>query len=418
MIELNTAWEFGSALGLGVLIGLERQRTGGDSAVFAGVRTFALVALFGSVSVFASEQSGLPWLVGLTFLSVLAVVITAYQATSRSGAIGATTEISVLITFFVGCICAWGQVGIAGAVAVVAMLLLSLKGWLHNLASRIEPSDVDATLKFAIITLIVLPLVPNTNFGPEGLEVINPYKTWLMVVLIAGLNFVGYILVKVLGREHGFGLTGLLGGLVSSTAVTLGFSQRSRVEPNLTPVLALSILLAWTVMYFRVVVEVGVVNFALAKNLALGMLFMGVVSLAICLLLWRKGRSKETAEVESGNNPFELGDAIKFGGLFAVVIFVASAAQVYFGDTGLYVAGALAGLTDVDAIALSMANLAQQDPTNSVAAARTIVIAVISNTMVKCGMAIWLGAPSMRRTMIPITAVLALSGVGAAYLVG
>ena len=126
----------------------------------------------------------------------------------------------------------------------------------------------------------------------------------------------------------------------------------------------------------------------------------------------------EVAQVESGNNPFELGDAIKFGGLFAVVIFVASAAQVYFGDTGLYLAGALAGLTDVDAIALSMANLAQQDPATSGAAARTIVIAVISNTMVKCGMAIWLGAPSMRRTMIPITAALALAGVGAAFLVG
>jgi len=418
MIELNTAWEFGSALGLGVLIGMERQRTRGETEIFAGVRTFALVALFGSISVYASEQSGLPWLLGLIFISVLALVITGYQATCRLGQIGATTEVSILVTFFIGCICAWGQVGIAGAVTVVTMLLLSLKGWLHNLAKRIEPSDVEATLKFAIITLIILPLVPNTNFGPEGLEVINPYKTWLMVVLIAGLNFVGYILVKVLGKKHGFGLTGLLGGLVSSTAVTLGFSQRSRVEPNLTSVLALSILLAWTVMYFRVVVEVGVVNFQLAKTLTLGMLLMGAVSLIICLLLWRRGRSKETAEVESGNNPFELGDAIKFGGLFAVVIFVASAAQVYFGDTGLYVAGALAGLTDVDAIALSMASLAQQDPASSGAAARTIVIAVISNTMVKCGMAIWLGAPSMRRIMIPITIALALSGVGAAFLVG
>ncbi len=418
MIELNSAWEFGSALGLGVLIGLERQRTLGEKESFAGVRTFSLVALFGSISVYASEISELPWLVGLVFLAIVALVVTAYHATARGGEIGATTEVSVLVTFFVGCICAWGQVGIAGAITVVAMLLLSLKGWLHNLARRIEPSDVEATLKFAIITLIVLPLVPNTNFGPEGLEVINPYKTWLMVVLIAGLNFVGYILVKVLGREHGLGITGLLGGLVSSTAVTLGFSQRSRVEPNLTPVLALAILLAWTVMFFRVVVEVGVVNFSLAKNLALGMSLMGVVSLVICLMLWRRGRSKETAEVESGNNPFELGDAIKFGGLFAVVIFVASAAQLYFGDTGLYVAGALAGLTDVDAIALSMANLAVQDPASSGAAARTIVIAVISNTMVKCGMAIWLGAPSMRRTMIPITAALALAGVGAALLVG
>ncbi|MGA9574922.1 MAG: DUF4010 domain-containing protein, partial [Lysobacterales bacterium] len=323
-----------------------------------------------------------------------------------------------LITFLIGCICAWGQVGIAGAVTVIAMLLLALKGWLHNLARRIEPSDVEATLKFAIITLIVLPLVPNTNFGPEGLEVINPYNTWLMVVLIAALNFIGYILVKVLGREHGFGITGLLGGLVSSTAVTLGFSQRSRSEPELAPVLALAILLAWTVMYFRVVVEVGVVNFSLAMNLALGMLLMGVVSLAICLLLWRRGRSTATAEVESGHNPFELGGAIKFGGLFAVVIFIASAAQAWFGDSGLYVAGALAGLTDVDAIALSMANLAQQDPASTGAAARTVVIAVISNTMVKCGMAIWLGAPSMRRTMIPITAALAFAGAVAAWLVG
>ena len=417
-MELSTAWQFGAALGLGMLIGMERERTWGTVPTFAGVRTFSLVALFGAIAVFAGEQSGLHWIVGLAFLAILALVVSAYYITARSGEIGATTEVSVLITFFVGGICAWGEVGVAGAITVVAMLLLALKGWLHELARRIEPSDVEATLKFAIITLIILPLVPDTNYGPEGLQVINPYKTWLMVVLIAGLNFVGYILVKVLGREHGLGITGLLGGLVSSTAVTLSFSQRSRTEPHLAPVLALAILLAWTVMFFRVVVEVGVVNFSLARALVLGMALMGAVSLVICLLLWRRGRSTEKAEVESGNNPFELGDAIKFGGLFAVVIFVASAAQLYFGDNGLYLAGALAGLTDVDAIALSMANLAQQDPSSSGAAARTIVIAVISNTMVKCGMTIWLGAPSLRRTMIPITGALALSGIVAAYLVG
>lgn len=421
MMELNTAWQFGAALGLGMLIGLERERTRDEQRAFAGVRTFSLVALFGAASVYIGEHSGLPWIVGLVFLAIAALVVVSYHVTAQDGDIGATTEVSVLITFFIGGLCAWGQVGVAGAIAVAAMLLLALKGWLHDLAQRIEPADVEATLKFAIITLIVLPLVPNTNYGPTGLEVINPYKTWLMVVLIAGLNFAGYILVKVMGREHGLGITGLLGGLVSSTAVTLSFSQRSRVEPDLAPVLALAILLAWTVMFFRVVVEVGVVNLSLAKDLMLGMLLMGAVSLAICFLLWRRGRrgrSTEKAEVESGHNPFELGEAIKFGGLFAVVIFVASAAQVYFGDTGLYLAGALAGLTDVDAIALSMASLAREDPASSGAAARTIVIAVISNTMVKCGMAIWLGAAPMRRTMIPITGALALSGVVAAYLVG
>jgi len=418
MMELNTAWQFGAALGLGMLIGLERERTRGEERTFAGVRTFSLVALLGATSVFAGIQAGIPWIVGVVFLAVVAVVAVAYYVTAKGGSVGATTEISLLLTFFIGSMCAWNQVGVAGAVTVAAMLLLALKGWLHNLARHIEASDVEATLKFAIITLIVLPLVPNTNFGPEGLEVINPYKTWLMVVLIAGLNFLGYVLVKVVGREHGLGITGLLGGLVSSTAVTLSFSQRSRVEPGLAPVLALAILLAWTVMFFRVVLEVGVVNISLVKDLALGMVLMGSVSLAICFLLWRRGRRTEKAEVDSGRNPFELGDAIKFGALFAVVIFAASAAQAYFGDTGLYLAGALAGLTDVDAIALSMANLAREDPASSDAAARTIVIAVISNTMVKCGMAIWLGAPSMRRTMIPITGALALAGAVAAYVVG
>ena len=417
-MDLTTAWHFAAALGLGMLIGMERERTRGDQKIFAGVRTFALVALLGALSVYAGEQASLPWLVGVVFLVVAAVVVAVYHVTASKGEIGATTEISVLITFFIGGLCAWGRVDVAGAVSVAAMLLLALKGWLHALAKRIEPSDVEATLKFAIITLIILPLVPNTNYGPSGMEVINPYKTWLMVVLIAGLNFVGYILVKVVGREHGFGITGLLGGLVSSTAVTLSFSQRSRSEPALAPVLALAILLAWTVMFFRVVIEVGVVNLSLAMDLALGMVLMGGVSLGICYLLWRRGRTTERAEVEAGHNPFELGDAIKFGLLFAVVIFAASAAQTYFGNTGLYLAGALAGLTDVDAIALSMANLAQQDPVNSGAAARTIVIAVISNTMVKCGMVIWLGASSMRRTMIPITGALALSGAAAAYLVG
>ncbi|MCB1858986.1 MAG: MgtC/SapB family protein [Gammaproteobacteria bacterium] len=417
-MELNTAWQFGTALGLGMLIGLERERTRGEERTFAGVRTFSLVAVLGATSVYAGEHSSLTWLVGLVFLALVALVVAAYRVTSQNGSIGATTEVSVLVTFLIGSLCAWDEVAVAGAIAVLTMLLLALKGWLHNLAQRIETSDVEATLKFAIITLIVLPLVPNTNFGPEGLEVINPYKTWLMVVLIAGLNFAGYILVKVVGREHGLGITGLLGGLVSSTAVTLGFSQRSRVEPGLAPVLALAILLAWTVMFFRVVVEVGIVNVALAKELALGMIVMGIVSLAICFMLWRGGRSAEKAEVESGHNPFELGDAIKFGILFAVVIFVANAAQVYYGDTGLYLAGALAGLTDVDAIALSMANLAQQDPSSSGAAARTVVIAVISNTLVKCGMVIWLGAPSIRKTMIPITLALAVAGGAAAFLVG
>src|SRR3989304_3283000 len=167
MISIEIAWQFGAALGLGMLIGLERERTGDMQQSFAGVRTFALIALLGATSVFTGIHSVLVWFPAVVFLAVAALIISAYHLTATQGDVGMTTEVSVLLTFLIGGLCAWGQVGIAGAITVSCMLLLALKGWLHNLAKRIESSDVEAQLKFAIITLIILPLVPNTNFGPE-----------------------------------------------------------------------------------------------------------------------------------------------------------------------------------------------------------------------------------------------------------
>jgi uncharacterized membrane protein (DUF4010 family) len=284
------------------------------------------------------------------------------------------------------------------------------------LASRIEPADVEATLKFAIVSVIILPLVPNENFGPPPLDVINPYKIWLMVVLISGLNFASYLLVKVVGAEHGIGLTGLLGGLVSSTAVTLGFAQRSRQEPAQAAPLALGILIAWTVMFVRVVLLVAAVNPGMAPRFGLLMAALGVPSLAICFVLRRRQRTAHTATVSAGQNPFELGEAIRFGLLFGVITFVAKAAQVYLGEAGLYLAGAVAGLTDVDAIALSMANLARSDPASGSAAARTVVIAVLSNTLVKGGMAMFLGSVELRRAMAPAVAVILAAGAAGAFL--
>ena len=321
--------------------------------------------------------------------------------TARRGELGVTTEISALLAFLLGFLCVEGHVLTAAGLAVASGGVLALKEWLHALAGRIERADVEATLKFAIVSVIVLPLVPNQDFGPPPLDVINPYKIWLMVVLISGLNFASYLLVKIVGAEHGIGLTGLLGGLVSSTAVTLGFAQRSRQEPLQAAPLALGILVAWTVMFFRVVILVAAVNPSLSLRLAPVMAAFGVPSLAICLLLWRRQRTAETATVSAGENPFELGEAIRFGLLFGVITFVAKAAQVYLGDAGLYLAGAIAGLTDVDAIALSMAQLAQADTAHAGAAAITIVIAVAANTLFKTGMAGFLGAPSLRRIIVP-----------------
>jgi len=416
MFDLDLALRFSAALGLGLLLGLERERKREAELLFGGIRTFALIALLGAVGAFMERELDQGWLLLTTFIALSALVIVSYAMTAARGELGITTEVTALLAFIVGALCGWEKIGVASVATVVCLLLLTFKDFLHRLARRVELADVEATLQFAVISVIILPLLPNQNFGPPPLDVINPYKIWLMVVLIAGLNFLGYLLVKVLGSEHGLILTGILGGLVSSTAVTLSFSQRSRQEPPLSSAFVLAILVAWTIMFVRVFIMVGVVNRELARNLALALGCMAAAGLLISFFLWQRSKARETGTVSAGANPFELSEAIKFGFLFGFVTVVAKAAETYFGATGLYLAGALTGLTDVDAISLSMANLATMNPESLLIAARTIVIAVVANTLVKAVMAAFMGAPALRRT-VSLATILLLIAAGGGILV-
>jgi uncharacterized membrane protein (DUF4010 family) len=410
------ALRFAVALGLGVLIGLERERAKGEEGG-AGVRTFALVALAGAIAGYLQDNLGMEWFALAVFVAVAALVIGLYVITSLRGDTGIATEISALLAFLLGLLCAHGQLQIAAWVAVAMALMLALKDWLHRLARTIDASDIEATLKFAIVTLIILPLVPDQYYGPAPLDVLNPYKVWLMVVLISGLNFASYLLIKIVGPEHGVGIAGLLGGLASSTAVTLGFSQRSRQPGADASALALGILLAWTVMFFRVVIMTALISGELGLRLAIAMGALCLVSLGACYWLWRRRSTQERGEVKAGQNPFELHEAIKFGLLFGVVVFVAKAAEVYLGEAGLYLAAGIAGLTDVDAITLAMANFASNDPVNLNVAARAIVIAALANTVVKSGLAAGLGSTELRRLTLPISGMLLAAGALAAALI-
>jgi len=412
----DLALRFAVALGLGMLIGLERERSKSEEGG-AGVRTFALIALTGAIAGYLGKTLGLDWLALSIFFAVAALIIGQYVVTSLRGDPGITTEISALLAFLLGLLCAHGQLQLAAWVAVAMALLLALKGWLHRLASRINASDVEATLKFGIVTLIILPLVPDHNYGPPPFDVMNPYKIWLMVVLISALNFTSYLLIKIVGTEHGIGLAGLLGGLASSTAVTLGFSQRSRQPGEDASALALGILLAWTVMFFRVVIMTSLISWELGQRLLLLVGLLAVTNLGACYWLWRTRRQTQRGEVQAGSNPFELDEAIKFGLLFGVVVLIAKAAQVYLGNAGLYLAAGIAGLTDVDAITLAMADLANTDAANVAIGARAIVIAVMTNTLTKAAMVISLGSPELRRITLPISALLLAVGVGGALLI-
>jgi len=418
MEHADLFYRFGAALAIGFLIGLQREYAHGGPGrdIFAGERTLALMGLVGCTAALAADELNSSWpFVGILVLMGVLIAV-AYFVGAWRGQVGLTTEVAALVTILAGALCYWGYLPLAVAIAVTTTVLLSLKLEMDQLVQRITREDVYATLKFAVITAIVLPVLPNQTFGPSPLDVLNPYKIWLMVVFISGISFLGYVLVKVVGSRQGIGLTGLLGGLVSSTAVTLSFSQRSQRDTELAKPFALAITVAWTVMFSRVLVEVAALNVALLGVLWLPMAASAAVGLAYCIYLYLSQHTDEEGEV-AFSNPFELGPAVKFGLLYAVILLVSKAAQTYLGNTGLYLSSIVAGLTDVDAITLSVAELSRTAGGLTLStASRAIVLAAMSNTVVKGGIVLTSGSPVLRKALLPGFVLMLVTGIGVAFL--
>jgi len=417
--QADLFYRFGAALAIGFLVGLQREYAHGgpDKDIFAGERTMALMGVLGCTAALITDVLASPWpFVGIIVLLGVLIAI-AYSVGAWRGRVGLTTEAATLVTILAGGLCYWGYLALAAAIAVATTVLLSLKLETDKLVRRITREDVYATLKFAVITAIVLPVLPNQTFGPSPLDVLNPYKIWLMVVFISGISFLGYVLIKVVGPRQGIGLTGLLGGLVSSTAVTLSFAQRSQREAELAKPFALGIMVAWTMMFSRVVAEVAALNRALLGVVWVPMLASAVVGLGYCVYLYLSQRTDEKGDV-TFSNPFELGPAVKFGLIYAAILLISKAAQTYFGTTGVYLSSIAAGLTDVDAITLSMAELsgAAGGVTLSTAA-RAIVLATMANTAVKGGVVLTSGSPTLRKALWPGFLLMLATGIGVAFLV-
>ena len=211
-------------------------------------------------------------------------------------------------------------------------------------------------MKFAVITAIVFPVLPNRSFGMAPFDIFNPLKLWLFVVFISGIGFVGYVLIKVAGSKKGIGLTGFLGGLTSSTAVTVSLTQRSHANAELSRSFALAITIAWTVMFVRVLAVVAVLNVALVKPILLPLCASIVAGLAYCFYLHRTQKAESREHEVAFVNPFELGLAVKFGLLFALVLLFSRTMQLYFGASGIYLSSFLSGMADVDAISFPWRN--------------------------------------------------------------
>lgn len=420
-VHVDLFYRFGAALLIGLMVGLQREfahlRQKEEEKAFGGVRTFALLSLLGCTAAFLADRAEAP----LAFVVAVAVVggmiLTAYFVTARQGSIGMTTEVAAVITVLAGALCFWNEVALAAALGVAITVLLALKLQTQRLVRNITRADVYATLTFAVITLVILPVLPRQSYGPPPFDVLVPYKIWLMVVFISGISFLGYLLIKIVGARRGVGLTGLLGGLASSTAVTLSFAQRSRDTEGFARPFALAILLAWSVMFIRVMVEVAALNRALLRIVWIPLTAALVVCGAYCIYLYRAQATDKQEEHDTFKNPFELGPALSFGLLYAVILLAANAAQLYLGNTGVYLSSIASGVADVDAITLSMAELSREGQNLDLrTAARAIVLAAASNTLVKGGIVLSTGSAALRKVILPGLIATLATAIGVVFI--
>ena len=387
-MEISLILKFLISFAIGALIGTERERKQFQTKEFAGIRTFMLIAVFGTASAFLSTFY--PNFIIIAFLGMAVMVGLSYMVTTReNGDIGITTEVTALLTFILGALCFTDEgVQIVPILAIVITTLLAVKPYLHTFARKISQKEIINTLKFLIIAFVILPLLPDQTCGP--LNVLNPYQIWLIVVFISGISFAGYILMKFIGTEKGISATGIIGGLVSSTAVTTAMAARVKESDFIMRAAVFATVVASSMMFLRVLFEVSVINPNLISLLAAPMLSMGVLGTILGLLAWKTTEVREVGENLKLKNPFSLRPALIFGLLFLIILFVSKIADIYFGSSGLYIASVISGVADVDAITISMAILAR-DTISPDVAVTAITLAAISNTVIKFLIAMFFG---------------------------
>jgi len=419
-MDLELARNFLIALLIGAFVGVEREKKkdAEPGHSFGGIRTHILLALLGAASAWLARTLAMPWVFVATLALVGAAVIASYWQQNRETpeALGLTSEFAAMAVCLLGAMVVVGEAALAVALGVVVSAVLAYKQPLHGIVQRIGEADLYAGIKLLIASFIVLPLLPDEAVDPWG--AINPYKLWLMVILISGLSLLGYVAVRWFGSAHGAAITGIAGGLASSTATTLGFARSARDEHGAAGAHALSagILLAWLVMFVRVLVLVAVVNPPLLGSMWPPFAAMGAVTAGFALWHYRAGSASQAKDPGSAvHNPFSLGAAIRFGAVFALILLAVKLTQQQLPEVGLDVIAALGGTVDVDAITLTLAGDSREAAQQG-GAGRAIAVAALANTVVKCAL-VWVYAQGpVRRQISVATAAILAAGVAVVML--
>jgi len=404
------------ALAIGLLIGLERgweRRELPEGQRAAGFRTFGMIGLLGGVTAQVGGSSQ-----GLV-LAVVAAAVSMFVALGywrepwRDQDVSITGPVAALLTFCLGALAGVGEMTAASSTAVVVTLLLGFKPELHGIIRRLERLELLATLRLLLISVVLLPVLPNAGFGPW--RAFNPYRTWWMVVLVVGVSYIGYFAIRVFGEKRGILLTALCGGLVSSTAVTVNLARHANDRTALPNLLTAGVATATATMFVRMLVVVGAVSLPLAMSLAKPLLSAGLLALGAAV--WFSNRGGTVSEGAGGDeprNPIDLWMALQFGLFLAVTMILAQGANHAIGNQGIYVLAALTGLVDVDAMILSCASMVSQQQLSVAAAANAVLLAAAANTMLKPLIVMKVGNLKMGWRVTVATAA-AFAGAGAGF---
>ncbi|RZU45291.1 uncharacterized membrane protein (DUF4010 family) [Fluviicoccus keumensis] len=388
-MDIHTFQILAVAIGLGLLVGLQRERA---AAEVAGIRTFPLITVSGTLSGLLAEHFG-GWILGAGIASMTALVISASIIKQRkSYDPGLTTEVAGLVMYCLGAYLCIGSMGIAVVLGGLVAVLLQLKDYLHESVRKMGDHDIHAIMRFTAIALVILPLLPDENFGPYS--VLNPFDIWRMVVIIVGISLFGYAAYKLFRETAGTLLAGLIGGLISSTATTVSYARRTKGAPEASSLAALAIMLASTVAFLRITLVFTVIAPKQAVALTPPLLVMFLLMSVISALMYFQ-RSGEATEMPEQENPTELGSAIFFGALYAGILLAVAATRDYLGESGLYLIATISGLTDVDAITLSTGRLVSQTLLEPETGWRLVLTAAISNLAFKAAATAILGDRSL-----------------------
>ena len=402
--EQQTLYYLSVALAIGLLIGIERgwkTREAPEGQRVAGVRTYGLIGLLGGSAALLAQPLG-PLLMGLMFLGLAGSLTAVYVVNlgQDEDDVGITSLVASLLTFVFGALAGLGEVTIASASAVITTLLLGYKPLLHEWVSAMKGRELRAGLKLLLISVVLLPILPNQGYGPW--QALNPYEIWLMVVLVAAISFVGYFAIKIGGTNKGTLFTGLFGGLASSTALTLHFSRLARSDAGMSAMLATGILLACGTMFPRMFLIAGILNVQLLLPLLLPALIMALLIYGPALFYWWSQRSQKNEVQATLSNPLEIKTALYFGALLALVMLLGRALQAWQGDAGVLMLATVSGVADVDAITLSLARMSQEEITSRVAVTGIIIGAAV-NSLVKAAMSFFIGGGQIGlRVSVPL----------------